>query len=212
MNIYTENESNCKRKDKFLYLSLSLVVRSKAGKEEERKRRRKVIIVKEVEFLERDRAAEGAAKREERSVSQGIIFLIYRKLSFLCLPWTTLFFYLHLKTHGDSLFFFFVFFFFFFFFFFFLFFFFFFFVFFVSFILSHRLFWCIEETRIRLIHSHWAAALVRNKKRKTGIPLGLDNVNQPSCELVYLFLCLVVSRIIPFEITLCSLSLSLVCV
>ena len=200
MNIYAENESNCKRKDRFLYLSLSLVVRSKAGKEEERKRRRKVIIVKEVEFLERDRAAEGAAKREERSVSQGIIFLIYRKLSFLCLPWTTLFFYLHLKTHGDSLFFFFVFFFFFFF------------VFFVSFILSHRLFWCIEETRIRLIHSHWAAALVRNKKRKTGIPLGLDNVNQPSCELVYLFLCLVVSRIIPFEITLCSLSLSLVCV
>ena len=200
MNIYTENESNCKRKDKFLYLSLSLVVRSKAGKEEDRKI---VIIVKDVEFLERDRAAEGAAKREERSVSQGIIFLIYRKLSFLCLPWTTLFFYLHLKTHGDSLFFFFVFFFFFFFFFF---------VFFVSFILSQRLFWCIEETRIRLIHSHWAAALVRNKKRKTGIPLGLDNVNQPSCELVYLFLCLVVSRIIPFEITLCSLSLSLVCV
>ena len=176
MNIYAENESNCKRKDRFLYLSLSLVVRSKAGKEEERKRSRKVIIVKEVEFLERDRAAEGAAKREERSVSQGIIFLIYRKLSFLCLPWTTLFFYLHWKTlHGDSLSFFF------------------FFFFVVSFILSHRLFWCIEETRIRLIHSHWAAALVRNKKRKTGIPLGLDNVNQPSCELLYLFLCLVVS-------------------
>ena len=76
MNIYAENESNCKRKDRFLYLSLSLVVRSKAGKEEERKRRRKVIIVKEVEFLERDRAAEGAAKREERSVFPRV-FLIY---------------------------------------------------------------------------------------------------------------------------------------